>query len=768
MANNFVWVNATTLNGTLWDNGTLLSAVPITQIGALTIGGSTKKYLDAQLTNTGNITTNAVGVVYFQDGAILNNSGNFELQSGVLQNVSSLSSPAVGTFKNSGTLKKTTLGNGSIVVNFNNTGTVNVESGILTIGGGGVSDGGIFNITSGKTLTFDAWRDGYTLSNGSKINGNGNLTLVGLFNLKLSEGAAIASTVQLTIDSLHNPELFGFQVDQDWTLPTITKWNGGTFKSTGILTNKGSLTIGGGRKKYLDAQLNNTGNITTNAYVDTGVVYFKDGVIVNNSGNFELQSGAFSKVESSAVGTFNNSGTLRKTTSGDGIIGFTFNNTGTVNVESGILTLMGGVSNGGIFNITSGKTLKFGGSSGFHSGYTLGNGSKINGNGNLILESHGRLFDLKLSEGAAIASTVQFTIDSTMHNFSLWNSDAVAGFQVDQDWTLPTITNWNGGTLKSPGVLTNSGTLTIGGGKKKYLDAKLNNTGNIVGNFLNETLPLHYNLIFQVGSVLNNSGNFKLQSGTIGFLDGAIFNNYGNFELHEVGILNIANGIDISEGTINNFGTFKKTTITTGGFGFTNVNFNNKGTVIVEAGTLRLYGGVSDGGIFNINSGKTLIFNSIYTLSNGTKINGDGNLIVKYGILDLKVSEGATIANTVKLTVDTVSGGFHVDGDWTLPTTTNWISGTFKSTGILTNSGNLNLIDGSPTGSARKLDGQQLNNTGKIFHDRGNLKLLDGAILNNSGNYEVKVLSGYSISIGGTFNNSGTYTKTLRGENFVA
>ncbi|MDB9456309.1 beta strand repeat-containing protein, partial [Dolichospermum circinale] len=317
--------------------------------------------------------------------------------------------------------------------------------------------------------------------------------------------------------------------------------------------------------------------------------------------------------------------------------------------------------------------------------------------------------------------------------------------------------------MKSPGVLTNSGTLTIGGGKKKYLDAKLNNTGNIVGNFLNEILPRSYNLIFQVGSVLNNSGNFKLQSGTIGFLDGAIFNNYGNFELHEVGILNVATGSDIAEGTINNFGTFKKTTIIAGGFGYTNVNFNNKGTVSVEAGTLRLYGGVSDGGIFNINSGKTLIFNSIYTLSNGSKINGDGNLIVEYGIVDLKVSEGATIANTVKLTVDALSGGFHVDGDWTLPTTTNWTSGTFKSTGILTNSGNLNLTDGL----TRKLDGQ-LNNTGKIFHDRGNLELLDGAIFNNSGNYEAKALSGYSISIGGgTFNNSGTYTKTLPGENFI-
>ena len=84
MANIFDWIDATTLNGTLWDNGTLLSASPITQIGTLTIGGSTTKYLDAQLNNTGNITTNASRSVYFQDGAILCNSGNFELQSGFL------------------------------------------------------------------------------------------------------------------------------------------------------------------------------------------------------------------------------------------------------------------------------------------------------------------------------------------------------------------------------------------------------------------------------------------------------------------------------------------------------------------------------------------------------------------------------------------------------------------------------------------------------------------------------------------------------------
>ena len=62
MTNNFNWVNSNTLNGTLWSNGTLFSASPITQIGTLTIGGSTKKYLNAQLNNTGNITTNASGL----------------------------------------------------------------------------------------------------------------------------------------------------------------------------------------------------------------------------------------------------------------------------------------------------------------------------------------------------------------------------------------------------------------------------------------------------------------------------------------------------------------------------------------------------------------------------------------------------------------------------------------------------------------------------------------------------------------------------------
>lgn len=77
MANNFNWIDATTLNGKLWDNGILSSVASINQIGTLTIGGTLIKFLNAQLNNTGNIIAKSASELRFQEGAILNNFGNF-------------------------------------------------------------------------------------------------------------------------------------------------------------------------------------------------------------------------------------------------------------------------------------------------------------------------------------------------------------------------------------------------------------------------------------------------------------------------------------------------------------------------------------------------------------------------------------------------------------------------------------------------------------------------------------------------------------------
>jgi hypothetical protein len=543
-----------------------------------------------------------------------------------------------------------------------------------------------------------------------------------------------------------------------------TLWDSGTLLSAVPITQIGTLTVKRNRvgaDKVLDAQLNNTGNIVASFdanFVDNTLVAFADGAILNNFNNFELQSGTFGNVRwGGGIGSFNNSGTLRKTTTGNGGFEVTFNNTGTVNVESGILTIAGGgVSDGGIFNITSGKTLRF---AGFGlSSYTLSNGSKISGNGNLIL-GYG-LFDLKLSEGSAIANTVQLTVDGG----GILSDEF--GLHLDTDWSLPTVTTWKSGTLKSSGILTNSRSLTIDGGDRKYLNAKLNNTGNIVARPLKDPSNNRSNLEFLAGSILNNFGNFTYQSGDTGFFNGAVLNNYNNFEFQS-GLIEQA---EPSVGTFNNFGFFRKTNYIFNNelTGIVEIVFNNTGTITVESGSLSLSGGgVSNKGIFNISSGTDLKFdNRTYTLSNGTKIIGNGNLTIGgQGILELKVSEGAAIANTGKLTFD--GAEFRVDGDWTLPKVTNWGNGTFRSAGTLTNNGNLNL----DLGGLRYLDAQ-LNNTGNIFQNRDSIRLSDGAILNNSGNYEVQYSgSGNPVDIiqrgNGTFNNSGTYKKTLSGINGI-
>ena len=165
----------------------------------------------------------------------------------------------------------------------------------------------------------------YTLNNGAKINGSGNLSVSnGTLDVKLAGGTAIANTVLFTLGN------GTFQVDGNWNLPTTNNWNGGTLKSSGIITNSGNLTLGGSSLKYLNTQLNNTGTIVENDWI----LNFNDGAILNNSGNYELQSGDI-RNSTSSIGTFNNSGTFKKTTTGTGTIRIAFNNTGTVNVESG-------------------------------------------------------------------------------------------------------------------------------------------------------------------------------------------------------------------------------------------------------------------------------------------------------------------------------------------------------------------------------------------------------------------------------------------------
>ncbi|MFM5945649.1 MAG: hypothetical protein ACKO9G_20175, partial [Dolichospermum sp.] len=139
---------------------------------------------------------------------------------------------SVGVFNNTGIFRKTSSGLAIVSVPFYNTGTVNAELGTLLLFGGGSSNGGIFNISSGRTLEISSSLNNstYFLDSNTQINGTGTLMISSGF----------------------------LELASDWALPTTTiniLRNAG-IKSPGTITNPGLLTIQG--NAYLYASLNNT------------------------------------------------------------------------------------------------------------------------------------------------------------------------------------------------------------------------------------------------------------------------------------------------------------------------------------------------------------------------------------------------------------------------------------------------------------------------------------------------------------------------------
>jgi Ca2+-binding RTX toxin-like protein len=268
------------------------------------------------ITNSGYLTISGYYDKYLNTQ--LNNTGTIEFQTGDIVDYDDDS--IIGTLNNSGTFKKTTTGTATIGVAFNNTGTVNVEAGTLVLSGGGVNSG-IFNITSGKTLEID--NSVYTFTNAAKINGSGKF---------LISGGTLKADGNLTLAAL------------------ASNWIGGTFESANIITNSGYLTISDYYTKYLNTQLNNTGTI-------------------------EFQAGDINTNNDTIIGTLNNSGIFKKTTTGTATIGVAFNNTGTVEANLGTLNFSNSYTHNNANLVLKGGTVTFSNALNINGGSIEGNGS---------------------------------------------------------------------------------------------------------------------------------------------------------------------------------------------------------------------------------------------------------------------------------------------------------------------------------------------------------------------------------------------------------
>ncbi|MDQ3815784.1 MAG: CehA/McbA family metallohydrolase, partial [Armatimonadota bacterium] len=360
---------------------------------------------------------------------------------------------------------------------------------------------GVYTWTGASTTDPTYW---YDRSNWTPIGipGPGDTAIInsGTVNLTGSVAVANLNLISGTLDGSGTVTVSG-----------VCNWTGGAIDGTLNIPVGGQLNISGdglyysGPYKFLRGTLNNAGTATVTG---TGPVYFyreASGATYlgtfNNSGTCTVQSDTAFDIHPNWGGTaiFNNSGTLTKSAStGTTYFGgyhsstaLAFNNSGTVNANSGTLSLTSGGTSNGTFNANSGATLICSG--------TLA--ARLNAaSGSLIQLTNGTLNTGTICAGAGLCDVIgAVTLNGTV---------TVNGtFQV------------NGGTLTgtNTGGFNGSGTVnfksgSIAGTVNIPASSPSIPTCNWTGGAIDGTLNI------PVGGQLNISGDGLYYSGPYKFL----------------------------------------------------------------------------------------------------------------------------------------------------------------------------------------------------------------------------------------------------------
>jgi len=336
-----------------WNSGNLGGGNTLTNVGSISLASTNYKSLSQTLVNWGQVEERSTGIFHLFRSFLNLSGGLFEFQSdaGISDSIGN------GILVNSGVLRKTSGSGTSVVaVAFSNLGgTIDVQSGQITLAQGGGSTNGTFNVAAGAVLD---------LTGGFVGTGYyGTYTGSGAGQVQLNSGAI----------EIFSPNSCTFNFPSN-----LFQWNGGQiYVSAGALTNLGSLTLAGTANKLLNGMLANFGQVE-----QTGTGIFYCGMFQNMSGGFfEFQSDA----GIGAGNSFTNFGLFCKTGgSGTSSVGVPFLNSGTVEVRSGTLSFAGsfppftqtaGITslNGGSLAVASGNTLNFQGGSLIGSGQITGN-----------------------------------------------------------------------------------------------------------------------------------------------------------------------------------------------------------------------------------------------------------------------------------------------------------------------------------------------------------------------------------------------------------
>ncbi len=705
--------------------------------GSFSMSGTGTKFMRKTIENH-SANAEWTGGTWFFDNA------NFENMAGATFTAGGANLGPVGgssnAINNAGTFNKT--GTSNLFLNngvaIHNSGTLNLQGGSLQVFGGGSNTGAI-NVSASSSLFFGT---NFTHGVGSTISGAGNVsfhfsshsisdgfTATGLVDLFLSN-VTIGSSFDSSGVTVNNSTMI-VNADQTWgslsltnfpsfggsgnvTVNGATTWSDGQVSGAGKLTAMGGVTMTGGTKTLARVLENGGAGSWT-----SGTLFFQNATLRNlASGVFDISASTAGPI--AGTNKIDNLGTLNKLTANELVVnpGITFDNSGTVNVQEGAMTLFGGGVNTGTINVASGATLAFGAS------YSHGVTSTIQGAGGVTFSGGNHdVQGLFSAEGPVRLTFGTATISSSFDASSVLVRTGSLTVNANQEWGALTVDNF--ATLNGAGSFDVSGPFlwtsgTIGGGGA--LTAMGTTTLNADTKTLARTLEIG-------GTGTWSSGALFFQNAALKVLNGGSLDISANTAGSVAGSNSITN-----EGTMVKSGP--STFVVNPG-----ISFSNTGTLDVTGGTMSLLSGVQQtagstltAGTWKVRDGATLaIAGGSYLANNAAiELHGAGSTFSSINALS---------SNNGSLTLaDGRAFSFQPSGEQFFN------AGTFVKTGTGTSLVTTSAIIQN-SGTFRVESGEF--RTPNAFQSSGVVRVNEGGLLTVEGGYSQAASGALRVEVGG-------------------
>lgn len=620
--------------GFTWSGGTWtgVGRTIVAPDGRLAISGAFAKLLDGRhLLNLGTISWTSF--LSANNGVLWSNLTGGVVEAGTA-NFAYGGEGTPPTFRNTGTFR--TLNGATTVfdtaVTFANYDDVEVLPGRLVLLGQ-------FANFAGQTLNSGRYRivGTFEFPNADVRTNRATLTLSGpnsrvvnqsdadaLDNLQSNYGGfSLEAGRNFTVNTFQNRGNLGVGAGSTFSATGMVTWAGGTMSGGGVLAFNGGVTLNTKKALVLSglgATFGGTSSWTA------GRLYLSDAARLTISANatFNITFDATAEHLGGGEVLLVNNGTLRKT-AGKGAATFAANisltNSGTLGVDSGGLSLLGGLTN---FNPADGT---------FAGGiYQL--------SGNLLFT------------GAAIVAN-QANITLTGPNAGITDEAFASAFRtLTSHATGRQLVLQNGATLTTSAArFTNNGQITVGGGCTLTAESELFNSGN------STTFTLASNAVVNAGAFSQQTGNVTLTINNGAALSAGAFTQLAGTVTLALGDLNAA--VTVRGGTFNGRGTING-----------NVSLEAGTLAIPSSGALTINGDATQsGGTLTLNAGTT--FNAAsFTLTLGTATFNGGTVnaavSVQGGTFNARgtINGGLTLAGGRVNVGGTGVGVLTVNGDY--------------------------------------------------------------------------------------------------------